>query len=120
MPPLNDKDEMKQYLLLLKGKKELDYSPEQLQKRLEAYRKWVTTIEEHYVTDNRLERKGALIKEKDKIATDGPFLEAKEIIAGFVIIQAKSLDEATEIANSSPLVEYFEILVRPMITPHYP
>ena len=106
---------MQQYLLLLKGKKELDYSSEQLQKRLEEYRAWVSTIEGYYVTDNRLERTGAHITQKDEIKTDGPFLEAKEIIAGFIIIKAKDLSQAISISNSSPLLRYFEIFVRPMI-----
>lgn len=106
---------MKQYLILLKGKKQLDYSPEELQKRLEEYREWVSTIKEHYVADNRLEREGAHIRIKDEITTDGPFLEAKEIIAGFIIIKAMSLEEAIKISNSSPLLNYFEIFVRPMI-----
>ena len=107
---------MKQYLLLLKGKKPLDYSPQELQKRLEEYREWVATIEEHYVADNRLERAGAHIYRKDEIVTDGPFLEAKEIIAGFIILKAKDLEEAIAISTTSPLLNYFEILVRPMIT----
>ena len=107
---------MKQFLLLLKGKKELDYSPEQLQKRLEEYREWVTTIQNNFVTDNRLEREGAHIRRKDEIATDGPFLEAKEIIAGFIIIETKDFEEAIKISNSSPLLNYFEIYVRPMVS----
>ena len=106
---------MKQYLLLLKGKRELDYSPAQLQKRLEEYREWVAEIETHYVSDNRLERTGAHIFDKDRIKTDGPFLEAKEIIAGIIIIRAKDLAEAIEISTASPLLKYFEILVRPLI-----
>ena len=46
---------------------ELDYSPEALQKRLD------------YLDDNRLERNGTHIIDKDQIQTDGPFLETKEI-----------------------------------------
>lgn len=107
---------MKHYLILLKGKKELDYSPEELQKRLEEYREWVTTIEKHYITHSRLEREGAHIRKKDKIATDGPFLEAKEIIAGFIIIKANDLNEAIKISNTSPLLNHFEIFVRPIVT----
>jgi len=107
---------MNQYLLLLRGKKELDYSPEQLQKRLEEYRQWVSTIEEHYVSDNRLERSGVHIPQKGVVKTDGPFLESKEIIAGFIIIQANNMEEASEIADSSPLLKYFEIYVRPMVS----
>ena len=107
---------MKHYLLLLKGKKELNYSPEQLQKRLEEYRNWVSTIEAHYVADNRLEKSGAHIKQKNNIKTDGPFLEAKEVIAGFIIIKAKDIHQAIKISNSSPLLTYFEIFVRPMMS----
>ena len=106
---------MTQYLIILKGKKELDYSPQELQKRLEEYREWVSSIEEYYITDNRLERMGAHIKQKDSISMDGPFLEAKEIIAGFIIIKANDLEHAIKLSNSSPLLDYFEIFVRPII-----
>jgi len=35
-------------------------------------------------------------------ATDGPFVEAKEVIGGFMIISADSLEEAAEIARECP------------------
>ncbi len=106
---------MRQYLLLLKGKRELDYSPEQLQKRLEEYREWVETIQENYVSDNRLEREGVHLKNKKEMLIDGPFLEAKEIIAGFIIIKAVSLEAAADVAKGSPLLQYFEIFIRPIV-----
>src|SRR5438874_2386972 len=34
---------------------------------------------------------------------DGPFTEAKELIAGYWLIQANSLDEATEWAKRAPM-----------------
>jgi hypothetical protein len=40
-----------------------------------------------------------------RIITDGPFTEAKEVIAGFWIIQVKSKDEAIEWAKRCPLPE---------------
>ena len=100
---------------MLKGKKQLDYSPAKLQKRLDEYRQWVATIEEHYISDNRLEHTGAYITEKNNIITDGPFLEAKEIIAGFIIIRANDFNEAINISNTSPLLNYFEMFVRPIV-----
>ena len=39
------------------------------------------------------------------VVTDGPFAEAKEVIAGFWIIQAKSQEEAMEWAKRCPLPE---------------
>lgn len=40
-----------------------------------------------------------------KVVTDGPFTEAKEVIAGFWIIQVSSKEEALEWAKRCPLPE---------------
>lgn len=36
--------------------------------------------------------------------TDGPFVEAKEIVAGFYIIEAADLDQALKIAGTNPVI----------------
>ena len=48
--------------------------------------------------------KGARVKfnNEERIVTDGPFAEAKEVVAGFSIIQAKSLEEAIELVKRTP------------------
>jgi hypothetical protein len=38
--------------------------------------------------------------------TDGPFAESKEAIAGFFIIRADSLEQAVEIADGCPGLEF--------------
>ncbi|HEY7027310.1 MAG TPA: YciI family protein [Gemmatimonadales bacterium] len=50
--------------------------------------------------------KGARVKFSDGQPTviDGPFTEAKELVAGFSIIQVKSLDEAIEWVKRAPIV----------------
>lgn len=35
-------------------------------------------------------------------ATDGPFVEAKEVIGGYMIVSADSLEEAVQVAQESP------------------
>lgn len=35
-------------------------------------------------------------------ATDGPFVEVKEVVGGFMIIQADTIEEAVEVAQQSP------------------
>ena len=37
------------------------------------------------------------------VITDGPFLEAKEVIAGFCVVEAPDLDVALEIARRNPI-----------------
>ena len=39
------------------------------------------------------------------VVTDGPFVEAKEILGGFVIIEAADLDEALAITREWPSLE---------------
>ena len=48
----------------------------------------------------------------EKVVTDGPFTEAKEVIGGYWIIQAKGLAEATEWARRCPIGEGPSIEVR--------
>ena len=45
--------------------------------------------------------------------TDGPFIETKEQMAGFVLIEARDLNEAIELAARIPLAEIGTIEVRP-------
>ena len=106
---------MPQYLFLLQSKTELDYAPEALKHRLDAYREWLTTVQAHYVDDKRLKPLGRRVVSKKKVYTDGPFVEAYEIIAGYLILEAENLDTAAALAQTCPLLEWFEIHVRPII-----
>lgn len=60
---------------------------------------------------------GATIrKRRGKVtATDGPYIETKEVIGGFMIVEADSLADAVELARSAPAAEYGAVEVRPMI-----
>jgi len=40
---------------------------------------------------------------RGEVITDGPFLETKEVIAGFCIIEAHDLDAALAIARTNPI-----------------
>jgi hypothetical protein len=39
------------------------------------------------------------------VVTDGPFIDAKEVIAGFAIIEAPDLDAAMKIARANPATQ---------------
>lgn len=105
---------MQEYMIILKNKKEVDYSPETLQKRLDEYRDWANKLGERYVRGQRLEDLGAHFKNSEEVVTDGPFLEAKEIIAGYIIFKANDLDEAIQVTQTLPLLAHFEAYVRPI------
>ena len=58
--------------------------------------------------------KGARIRfdGKKRSVIDGPFAETKELVAGFWIIQAKSMDEAIEWVKKAPFQRGEEIEIR--------
>jgi hypothetical protein len=45
--------------------------------------------------------------------TDGPFIESKEMIAGFYLIEARDMTEAIEIASKLPSAPLGTVEVRP-------
>ena len=49
-----------------------------------------------------------------RVFTDGPFAEAKELIAGFWLIQVKSREEALQWASRCPLAEGGVVEIRPI------
>jgi hypothetical protein len=47
--------------------------------------------------------------------TDGPFAEAKEQLAGYLIVDCETTDRAVEIATRWPDARYFAMEVRPLM-----
>jgi hypothetical protein len=51
---------------------------------------------------------------KDGVVTDGPFLEAKEVIAGFFVIEAADLEQAIAVGGLLPIMDG-AVEVRPLL-----
>ena len=51
-------------------------------------------------------------REGDTRVLDGPFVEAKEVIAGWMLIEADSIDEAVKLASECPNVTVGSVEVR--------
>jgi hypothetical protein len=45
--------------------------------------------------------------------TDGPFAETREVLGGFIFIEARDMEEALKIAAGIPMAKYGSIEVRP-------
>jgi hypothetical protein len=45
--------------------------------------------------------------------TDGPFAETKEVLGGFIFIEARDMEDALQIAGKIPMAKYGSIEVRP-------
>jgi hypothetical protein len=51
------------------------------------------------------------------VVTDGPFIEAKEVVAGFFVIEARDLDHALELCKQNPATWRGGLEIRPLLPP---
>jgi hypothetical protein len=97
---------MKEYMLIFRNEKN-DSAPkptaEQMQAAMGQWQNWITGVARQgkYSGTNRLLPEGKTVR-PGKAVSDGPYVEAKEYIGGYLIVKANSIDEATEIAKSCP------------------
>jgi hypothetical protein len=101
---------MNEYMMIVRNEKmeggEMP-SAEQMKQVLKQWQTWIKEIAANgkYSGTNRLLAEGKTLK-PGNVITDGPYLEAKEIVGGYVIVKASSLDEAVEIAKKCPNLMY--------------
>lgn len=55
------------------------------------------------------------VRDGVQAVTDGPFIEAKEQFAGYLLVDCESVDRAVEIAASWPDAKLFAMEVRPVL-----
>ncbi len=81
---------------------------------------WVTAMEGRGVrlAGDRLahEREAATVRVRkgQVMVTDGPFLETKEILAGFDLLECKDMAEAIEVAAAHPFASRGVMELRPV------
>ena len=106
---------MKEFLLLFRGGETemADQSPEQSQAHMQRWMHWMTELGKQgkFVGAQPLAKTGKTITGDKKVVSDGPFMEGKEIVGGYLICKANTYDEAIEIANGCPLLEYNDGIV---------
>ena len=58
---------------------------------------------------------GVVASSKDTIV-DGPFVESKEAVGGYIVVRAESLHDAKEVAKACPVLKYGLVIeVRPTV-----
>jgi hypothetical protein len=82
-------------------------TPEAAQRSLQKWLSWVDDLEARGQLKDRgqpLDRRGSVVSGSQRLVTDGPYAESKDLILGFMVIQARDLHEAIEISKGCPIV----------------
>jgi hypothetical protein len=97
---------MSNFMFLFRGG-ETPASPERMQAQMQKWMNWIQKLREEgkYVAGDPLERQGKVLRSPNKVITDGPFAEGKELVGGYFLIRADSLDEAARMATDCPIFE---------------
>jgi hypothetical protein len=98
---------MSEFVFLYRGG-EAGRSPERMQQMMQKWMAWLKELgEKGHIKDQGqpLERTGKLVKGKQKTVTDGPFAEAKDVVGGYTLIQARDLEQAVELSKGCPIFE---------------
>ncbi len=104
-----------QFLLLFRHSPEgPDPTPAEMEQIMGKWMAWMKGMgaRGELAGANRLQDSGRVIRGPGgKTVTDGPFAEAKEIVGGYILVQARDLAAATVIARGCPGLDHGDTIV---------
>jgi len=96
---------MEKFMYLFRGGMNGSESPEVRQNQMEKWKQWIDDLNKKgiYVAGDPLQPAGKQLNGKKKAITDGPFVEAKEMVGGYLIVFAKDINDAVETSKGCPI-----------------
>ncbi|HEY5095767.1 MAG TPA: YciI family protein [Candidatus Eremiobacteraceae bacterium] len=98
---------MSEFVFLYRGG-ERSNSPAEGEKVMQKWVAWMTELGQNGHMKDRgqpLEETGKVVRGKQKVVTDGPYTESKDLVGGYTLIEAKDLAQAAELSKGCPIFE---------------
>ncbi|UWE10358.1 YciI family protein [Actinacidiphila bryophytorum] len=110
------------YMLLFRGGavSRDDLSPSDLQAHLDKWYRWSDELarQGRRNTGTALDNPGAKVQGRERVVTDGPYAESKDLVTGILVFRAASLEDAVDVARTCPIYEFGgSVEVRPVQDP---
>jgi hypothetical protein len=107
------------YMLIFRGGavSRDDVSPSVLQAHVEKWYRWSDELarQGRRNVGTALDNGGKSVGGHERIVTDGPYAESKDLVTGAMIIEAASLEDAVDVAQQCPTYEFGgSVEVRPV------
>ncbi|MCF6401341.1 YciI family protein [Chitinophaga filiformis] len=101
---------MKEFLMIFRNEKRdggAAPSAEQMQLVMKEWQNWIGSIASQgkFLGTNRLYSEGSTLL-PDGTVLDGPYAELKEVVGGYLLVKAESLQAAQEMAKGCPNLKY--------------
>jgi len=99
---------MANFLFVYRGNPEAysKLTPEQMQQNMQKWNDWIAEgFQKGWLVDagDALTQEGRVVNAK-RVVTDGPFVESKEVVGGYSVAQANTIDAAAELAKGCPIL----------------
>ena len=98
-------------------------TPEQAQQSMQRWMTWLGELEAKGHLKDRgqpLERTGKVVRGQQKSVTDGPYTEAKDLVGGFTLVEARDIDQAVQLSHGCPIFDGGgSVEVRPIMKMDY-
>jgi hypothetical protein len=99
---------MGEFVFLCRGGDRPAGSPEQMQQQMQRWMGWMKELtDKGHIKDRGrpLEPTGKLVSGTPKTITDEPFAEAKDVVGGYTLVQARDLSHAVELTLGCPILD---------------
>jgi hypothetical protein len=82
-------------------------TPERARQSMQAWLAWIRELEASGHLDDPgqpLAREGKVVRGEKQLVTDGPYIEAKDMVLGFIVVDASDLAQAVELSRRCPIL----------------
>jgi hypothetical protein len=101
---------MKEYLLLFRGgdAQTMQKDSDKWDAHMKRWMEWMgdMTAKGKFVGAQPLGQSGKQVTGSSKVVSDGPFIEGKEMVGGYLMCKAENYDDAVNIAKGCPILEF--------------
>jgi len=111
---------MEKFIYLFRGGENHAYNAndsEAAAKNMQAWMSWMQSLQEKGILagGDPLQPTGMQVNGIEKTVTDGPYTESKELVGGYLIINANDIHHAVEISKGCPIFnENGKVEIRPV------
>lgn len=112
---------MSEFTYLFRGR-DTSQSPAQMQKTMSKWFAWFKELNaKGAIKDpgHPLASTGMVVAGKKKVVRDGPYAETKDVIGGYIIVEARDIQHAVELSKGCPIFAVGgSVEVRPIEIPN--
>ena len=99
---------MKEFMMIFRSEERVERpTPEEMQAQIKIWQDWIGGIaaQGKFVSTNALGMQGKIVK-ANNVITDGPYIEVKEMVGGYIIVKCENIEEAVELSKGCPTISY--------------